>query len=327
MSSGEMDRNQVQTDLQRPLEKSYRVAGKVVKVNLITIKAWKSGGPGGDDDDSRATIYEEPCRNPEAGSDKLIEPISKIVNTICERMEATARKMDAGITRFLVQLRVPGSEKVVQSEFYSLYSDQGANHYDLDRGLPGGEMGGSERGERRYELRHREVMYQFNVRQIEERAAGDREEMARLRTALAQRDAQISRMQAVVEQAHSQSVLRDTLIKSAAKKDEMMQSLFGTLMANLHIIVQYFAGGSGATINLGESQEIQALKKMYFALDPELKGELDTALTKFVFKLDPAKQHVALKVVESIRNSEMGERLKEIEQIGSSKPSLKSLKE
>lgn len=327
MASGEMDRNAVQTDLQKPLERTYRVAGKLVKVNLVTIKAWKSGSPGGDDDDSRATIYEEPCRNPEAGSDKLIEPISKIVQNICEKMENTARKMDTGITRFMVQLRVPGSEKVVHSEPYSLYSDEGANHFDLDRGLPGGEMGGSERGERRYELRHREVMYQFNVRQIEERSNADREEMQRLRKELASRDAQISRMQQVVEQAHSQAVLRDTLIRSAAKKDEMMQSLFGTLLANLHIIVQYFAGGSGATINLGESQEIQALKKMYFALDPELKGELDQSLTKFVFKLDPAKQHVALKVIESIRTSEMGDRLKEIEQIGSSKPSLKSLKE
>jgi hypothetical protein len=320
-----MDRNAVQTDLQKPLERTYTIGGKKLKVNLVTVKAWKSGSPGGDDDESRAIVYDEPCRNPEAGSDKLVESISTIVNNICLKMESTARKMDTGITRFMVQLRVPGSDKVVHSEPYALYSDEGSNHYDLDRGIPGGEMGGTERGERRYELRHREVMYQFNVRQIEERSKDDREEMMRLRTALASRDAQISRMQAVVEQAHSQAVLRDTLIKSAAQKDAMLQQLFGTLLANLHIIVQYFSGGSGATINLGESQEIQAVKKMYFALDPELKGEFDIAMTRLVAKLPAAQQHVALKVVESVRSSEMNERLKEIEQIGSSKPSMKSL--
>lgn len=319
----ELDRDELEAELRPQLEKKFKMGGKDLYINAIQIQAYASGGAGANDPDKRMNIYDEPIRAPETGSSKLLKPLNGIVEELCAKMEFIAHKL-GGMTKFVINCRVPGFDKVVFMTIATIFSDD-ERVVDLDTGLPGGVLAGTERGERAADLRHRETHTRMNINWSKDQMNTVMELNKHLSSEVLRLTAAIARMSAVVESAHSQQVLRDTIIKSAAKKDEMMTSMFSAALANLPIIFQYFAGGGGATINLGESLEVQAIKKMYHALDAELKGEFDTAVTKLVFKLTPAQQHVALKVVESIRKSEMNDRLKEIDEIGSSLPSKKAL--
>jgi uncharacterized protein (UPF0248 family) len=129
----------------------------------------------------------------------------------------------------------------------------------------------------------------------------------------------------VGEDALSQHTQREIMVKDAAKKQELMYQLFGKITGNLHLIFQYFAGRGDATINLGENQQMEAIRGLYNSLNGEAKQMLQKFMFDFSMALDPAQKSIVNRVAEELVKANVRDQTKEIDNIGTSMPSMRTL--
>ncbi len=319
-SSSEIDRGELIGQLRKVIEQKW--GGKKLRVNQLVVRAIFEESQ----DAEGVSIHEDWIRTPDSEGDKLAKPIHDLVNEACDVMETIARKA-GGHTRFLIQVFLPGSDKAVKTLMEGLYCDR-THIIDMDSGgAPGGKFGGTERGERAAELAHREKTLRLGLNFVSDQMRESRQYQSLLHDNLMKMTAAVVRMADTVEKATTQALQRELAVKSQAKKDAMVADFMSTFMSHLPLIFQYLAGGSGAMINLGESPNVQSLKKLYETLDPNAKEELETFISKFAFQLEPAKQAVVLQVFQDLQKSEIRSSLKKIDQHGTSMPSLKMINE
>ncbi len=319
MTVDNVDRAELQQKLRPSIEKPIGPPSKRAWVNLITVKAWPSGEQMRD----QPVIFQEEIREvsakPSASMPQLTKPISKLIEEMALAMEATASQI-GGMIRFHVEMFIPGSDKSVFNHFSTLYGDN-TNTHDMDAPFPGGQLGGTERGDKAADLRHREQMFRL-MRDGNKTIIETQQEMiAELRTRVKEQDAFIVRMHAATEQAQSQALQRDITLKTANKKEEMLMQAFSAFMGHLPIIAQYFTGGGNATINLGQDTKLQALKAVYAGLPLEIKQDLEMKVIDLMSKIQPAHQNVMMQVFADLKKTEQAENVALATKNGGSLPS------
>jgi hypothetical protein len=317
----EIDRTELQQKLRPKIEKRYGSKTKPAWVNLITIKAWPSGEPFSRD---IPPIWQEEIREVTAGSTatmpQLTMKIPTMIDSMAGAMESAAKEMALnGTLRFIFELFVPGSDKAVATDHDSLYSE-GDVPGDGSDGM-GGRFAGTEKQDKAQEHRHREQMFRMNRDGIKTTMEFMSEQLDGARQRIKDQDALIVGMHKATQEAQSQALQREIMIKSAAVKEDMLMKAFSAFMAHLPIIAQYFTGGGNATFNMGSDPRLSALKAVYSGLSLEVKQDLEMKVIDLMSKIDSASQNVMMQVFQDLKKTENVERAQEAAKRGGSLPS------
>ncbi len=299
----EIDRTELQVKLRKKIEMRYGSPSKPAWANLVTIIATPSGEPQSKD---APPIYQEEIREVSAKSTasmpQLKMPIPKLIDEMACAMESAAKEMALNQTvQFFIQFYTPGSDRAVSSSYCSLYSE-GDEPNGVDGG--GGRFAGTEKQDKAQDHRHREQtfrMYRDGNKTVMEFMA---EQLKEAQIRIRQQDAFIVTMHAATQQAQSQALQRDLLIKSAAVKEEMLMKAFHSFMGHLPILAQYFTGGGNATINFGSDLRLNALKEVYAGLSLDVKQDLEAKVIDLMSKIEPSSQSIMMQVFADLKKTE-----------------------
>ncbi len=318
----EIDRVELQQKIRPKIEKRYGSPSKPAWVNLVTIKAWPSGEPFSKD---IPPTFQEEIREVNvkstASMPQLTVSIPKLIEQMSASMEASAKDLALnGTLRFIIEFFVPGSDIAVARDSASLYSE--GDEGDDGSGGMGGRHAGTDKQDKASDHRHREQMFRMMRDGIKMNQDFTGEQLKEAQARIKQQDAFIVQMQKATQDAQSQALQRDLMIKSAAVKEEMLMKAFQQFMGHLPIIAQYFTGGGNATINLGgENLKLTALKGVYSALPLEVKQELEVKVLEIMAKIDQSSQNVMMQVFSDLKKTDAIENAAKAVKAGGSLPS------
>lgn len=310
----EIDRQRLAAALRPQIEKKHGSAGYV---NLVRVSLLLTN-PDGSKAASNDACIEEPVR--EGNSKALLISVDDLIDKIVQQCDTMAEGW-GGMIRFLLRCYA-GNERAVFSITFAKFVDE-TTDIDLSTGRPMGDIQPSRRSEFGMELSHRSKMFDATYRMSRDFQRDMMDENKRLRAHCAMQDAMIMQMHAAQQEAQSQALQRDIMLREAAEKREMGMQLLQKIMAYLPMFVQVLAGNKGQPIiNTGSDPMFDAIVEGYRGLNSETKTMIQEFGVKLMPTLDDGYRGVLMKLLEQVQKKDQSKALERIASVSSSMPSL-----